>query len=1087
MASKSISYNFDKKTESFVITNYNQTKPFASFLPGIAGKNGIPLWAFYVNRGQCISSFGINDKNNAILEFFPANNAYKMTPINGFRTFIKRKNPKSKKVQEIFSLNGDNSLQRLLIRPEGFSIEEVIPNQLQFTVNYFIFPNSPFAGLVRKLSIKNLSNQSIKFDLLDGLAQVIPYGVNMETAKNMSYTAQAWMTVENLEHDIAFFKMSMGSADSIEVSEIKSGNFGLSFSSNGQNKHMLKPIVDGTCIFGKDTSLDIPQQFSSFSLSELYKQRQITEGRTPCYFVGKEIELEMGHEEFIYTIFGQVNDIDYILSEKTNLTQIDYIEDKKKESVELIASIMADINVKSRNPLFDLYSKQTYLDNVLRGGYPIIFPGENQSKVFHLYIRKHGDQERDYNWFYLEPSPYSQGDGNFRDINQNRRCDVSFHPNVGDFNVKTFMNLIQADGFNPLVIRGSKFRVLKQNLNHISPLIKDDESLMNSKNHLFEKFVSKSFSLGSLMQFISKNNFQLTCSREKFVESIMFYADQSIDSVHGEGYWIDHWTYNLDLIINYLSIYPEKKRSLFFDDKSYTFYDNYITIRPRSEKYVLVDDKVRQYDHLFHDIKKQTLIQQRMVEPNKVRTEHGKGEVYRTTLLVKYFSLILNKFATVDPYGMGIEMESSKPGWSDAMNGLPGIFGSSMPETFELYRYCQFLLEILNEIELSSNTVFVPLEIYDFYSQIKYNLTVVNNTQKKFNDYQYWDEIAKAREIYRKNVFYGFEGKEREISLSEIAEILQLMLTKIQKGINRALELNGGIYPTYFYFEAEKYHKIETGEGKIKINAKNQPNVIVEQFVPKVLPIFLEGFVRALKIQNSREDARNIHKSVLRSELYDQKLKMFKLNASLADQPNEIGRAKGFTSGWLENGSIWMHMEYKYLLELLNARLYPEFFNTFRDVLIPFQDPEQYGRPIIENSSFICSSAYPDKKLHGNGFYARLSGSTAEFLNIWVTMMVGENPFFLDDTKQLCLQFKPIIADWMFTEKNILEFKFLSHCDVVYHNPNQKNTYEDCSIHRIFLWDENDAKVELDSPVIKEPYSYQIREGNIKKIEIFFD
>ena len=31
------------------------------------------------------------------------------------------------------------------------------------------------------------------------------------------------------------------------------------------------------------------------------------------------------------------------------------------------------------------------------------------------------------------------------------------------------------------------------------------------------------------------------------------------------------------------------------------------------------------------------------------------------------------KFSTLDPYGMGVEMEGGKPGWNDAMNGLPGI------------------------------------------------------------------------------------------------------------------------------------------------------------------------------------------------------------------------------------------------------------------------------------------------------------------------------------------------------------------------------------------------------------------------------
>jgi len=44
------------------------------------------------------------------------------------------------------------------------------------------------------------------------------------------------------------------------------------------------------------------------------------------------------------------------------------------------------------------------------------------------------------------PSSYSQGNGNFRDVAQNRRCDVLLEPRVGDYNIRTFMNLIQTDG-----------------------------------------------------------------------------------------------------------------------------------------------------------------------------------------------------------------------------------------------------------------------------------------------------------------------------------------------------------------------------------------------------------------------------------------------------------------------------------------------------------------------------------------------------------------------------------------------------------------------------------------------------------------
>ena len=63
------------ETSRFVLANYQQQRPFSSFLPGIAGPLGIPLWVFYVNRGQAIASFGIESKDSPIMEFQPANKA----------------------------------------------------------------------------------------------------------------------------------------------------------------------------------------------------------------------------------------------------------------------------------------------------------------------------------------------------------------------------------------------------------------------------------------------------------------------------------------------------------------------------------------------------------------------------------------------------------------------------------------------------------------------------------------------------------------------------------------------------------------------------------------------------------------------------------------------------------------------------------------------------------------------------------------------------------------------------------------------------------------------------------------------------
>ncbi|MFX0064386.1 MAG: cellobiose phosphorylase, partial [Candidatus Hermodarchaeota archaeon] len=332
----------------------------------------------------------------------------------------------------------------------------------------------------------------------------------------------------------------------------------------------------------------------------------------------------------------------------------------------------------------------------------------------------------------------------------------------------------------------------------------------------------------------------------------------------------------------------------------------------------------------------------------------------------------------------------------------------------------------------------------------------------------------------------GFSGEELEAPLKEIKEWLTLFLQQINRGISRAIKLNRNQIPTYFYFEVDEYEMIYDEKGNVKTTENGFPRVRIKKFSPVPLPLFLEGFVRALKIQKDKESARKIWKQVRESKLYDQKLKMYKLNASLLDQPKDIGRAKAFTPGWLENESIWMHMEYKFLLELAKSGLFNEFIEDFRNVLVPFQEPAVYGRSPTENSSFIVSSAFPDESLHGTGFYARLSGSTAEFLSLWFLMLAGMNPFFIKNN-DLCLEFKPILPGWLFDEDGIISFKFLGNCHVTYHNPRKKDTFTgEIKIKEIQLTDKEAKVHSILGSNISAPYASMVRSGKINSIDIYF-
>ena len=105
-------------------------------------------------------------------------------------------------------------------------------------------------------------------------------------------------------------------------------------------------------------------------------------------------------------------------------------------------------------------------------------------------------------------------------------------------------------------------------------------------------------------------------------------------------------------------------------------------------------------------------------------------------------------------------------------------------------------------------------------------------------------------------------------------------------------------------------------------------------------------------------------------------------------------------------------------------------------------DLDTYGRPTTECGSFIVSSAYPDEALWGTSFLARLSGSTAEFLSIWLLAMAGPAPFALADDGALSLTLAPALPAALFKEDGTASFRFLGGVDVTYHNPSGKDSWE---------------------------------------------
>ncbi len=1091
------------QTGEFVIADYNSSKLFSSFFPGVAGKDGIPMWLFYVNRGQCVCSMGIEGKHKPIMEFLPANWAYNLVSSQGFRTFLKFKSKDTYTFYEPFQKDLQTKEmqieQQMIIKPAGLTLIETNKSlQLRFIVEYSNVPQESYAGLIRELRIENLGDSPISFDLMDGLPLIVPYGIDNNGLKFMRRLFEAFVEVTNYEAKAPFFKGKVEPSDRPDVVRIKKGNFYVGFKKLGDKVELVDPIVDPVKIFGNRGDYKVPEMFLQSSVDELLKG-QIFENRLPSAMGIMSVSLAAG-SAFTYTsVIGHAESVDELNSLIPTIANPEYIEAKKIENYELIDKLTQNNFICSDVDPFDFYAKQNFLDNALRGGMPYTIEGKNSSTTLHLYSRKHGDLERDYNDYRLTPTKYSQGNGNYRDVNQNRRSDLFFNPDVKDSNIEHFYNLIQLDGFNPLVIKEIRFAISKpKKLNNLLKSYINKEQIELVKDYLMNPFTP-----GELLSYLKDIQVTSIDNVELFLGELLGLCVKKHDTGYGEGYWTDHWTYNLDLLENYLAVYPEEKVNLLFNKKEYTYYDNPHLVAPRKDKYVIWDGNLMQLNSVVFDDEKEQLLSQRLIDKNKVHTKYGKGEVYYTTLFNKMLCLIINKLASLDGSGVGIEMESDKPNWYDALNGLPGLIGSSLSETLEVKRHIKFLLDSLEKWQDANTSLNIPEELHTFALTL---LELLNTNPSPFN---YWDNATSLKELYREKTRYGISGKELLISIEQVVALLKLGLERIEDGIEKAWNKTQNVISTYFINKVSKHELIyETdpkGKKVVKRNAKGLACFKALEFELIHLPLFLEGPVHFLRSSQDKSISQKLVRNIRNSGLFDPKLKMYKVNESLADQPMEIGRARTFSPGWFENESVWLHMEYKYMLEVLRNGLYDDFFEDSKSVFIPFLKPEIYGRSILENSSFIVSSGNPDSSIHGNGFVARLSGATAEFISILLHMATGRYPFSVNDEQRLIFKLNPVLPDWIFTKTpktkklfikdewkeitfsaNTFSFMYLGRILITYHNLAKKSTFGEVSVKPVTYTLEfiDGTKKVIQSTFLSGDDAEAVRNRTVKQIDV---
>lgn len=432
-------------------------------------------------------------------------------------------------------------------------------------------------------------------------------------------------------------------------------------------------------------------------------------------------------------------------------------------------------------------------------------------------------------------------------------------PRVGAFNVKMFLSYIQADGYEPLTVEAVVY--VFSDLDKAKEVANEVTTDANSGKILGEILSGGAFRPGQLFDLCEQLNINRTDDNDEFIQPIIAAAEDRAMGVYGQGYWADHWDYYIDLIESYLAIYPDAEEELMYENELRYFFST-ATVRPRSEKYVLdltfdgTSKHVIQLDSTYFDDQKadeqEAFRDQNTgligIEANWQRDT--KGTPFKSTPIAKLFLLGAIKFAMRDAWGMGIEYEGGRPGWLDSMNGLPGMVGSGMPETYELYLLLQYVKKVVDKYD---RKIVIPAELDKMIKTVEEALADLDETgyedPKELPEdvpkelFEYWDVVASARESYRNDVAYYFSGNTTTYKASKVSSLVGKWLVEIEKGMERAKYFGtigfgddgtSGIPATFFSYDVTDW---ELNENR---NAIGLPLVNAKAMKVGKFPLFLE-------------------------------------------------------------------------------------------------------------------------------------------------------------------------------------------------------------------------------------------------------
>ncbi len=756
----------------YKIANVHNMRPF--FMSIVSDSNH---WLFLSSNGGI--SAGRKNSEYALFPYYTDDKITDTAEITGSKTIVRINSNGQWIIWEPFSVRSEGrfELERNLYQNKYSNkiIFEEVNHSLGLSFQYE-WNSSNLYGFVKKSTIKNIGDAVCTFDIVDGLQNILPFGIPSDLQTKTSNLADAYKRTELISKTgVGIYALSAIIVDKAEPSEA------------------LKANVVWQLGFENPTYLLSTLQLQAFREGETLTTETDIKAEKGAYFMVGSLNLQPQAAEKWLTI-GNVNqthaniiDINNSIIADTSLA-LKVAEDIALGTQQLISLAAAADGLQFTNDdLKDTRHFSNVLFNIMRGG---IFDNDYQIEKwdFEKYIQKANNQCFAKNKAIIDGlnemftvSQLADAAQNANDTNFTRLATeylpLKFSRRHGDpsrpWNQFSINTRSEVDGSKILDYQGN-WRDIFQNWEALA--------------HAYPGFIK-----GMIYKFLNASTFDGYNPYRVTKDGFDWETIEPDNPWSYIGYWGDHQIIYLLKFLEFAENHQSGAIANLFDTNHFVYAN--VPYRIKSYENIVKNPK----DTIEFDHENEKKIHARMHElgADGALLHVSNQDIYYVNFIEKILATALSKLSNFIPEG-GIWMNTQRPEWNDANNALVGN-GLSMVTLCYLRRFLKFMHSTTNKSGVSQFEISAELHqlfeaIFQTFNQNTQLLKgAISNADRK----KIADALGIAGSNYRTSIYNNqFSGTKQTITKEALLNFFTITLQFMEHSIAANLRKDG-LYHAY--------------------------------------------------------------------------------------------------------------------------------------------------------------------------------------------------------------------------------------------------------------------------------------------------